>query len=288
MAITPNHCTNYSLIFELLFSKTDREQPKEMWDFEAENFAWIDFFWSAMGRSGEAGRTVEAVYEAMQNPVRFREILNGVAENIAENYDVPGIPGNRLERRALQILFNKLADKLENSERRSDGALTSEVEDGLQWYLTEPVLKQMGHDDKTETLTLSNTSFIFGHTHKPFAKSIMVDGEGTCVDCYNTGEWIVETTKPKPVHGGAITLLDEDLNIAQLRIYNEASSSDEYGVKIDKLEDAEEAANPLVEHLRSKAQLGTNPVWEKLSAAIAEEVKTKATYLAWRIRASEL
>ena len=28
----------------------DRKEPDTIWDLEAENFAWIDFFWSTMGR----------------------------------------------------------------------------------------------------------------------------------------------------------------------------------------------------------------------------------------------
>ena len=30
--------------------------PSEIWNLEAENFAWMDFFWSTLGRSGAAGR----------------------------------------------------------------------------------------------------------------------------------------------------------------------------------------------------------------------------------------
>ncbi len=33
--------------------------PTTIEGIETENFAWIDFFWSMMGRSGEAGEAVE-------------------------------------------------------------------------------------------------------------------------------------------------------------------------------------------------------------------------------------
>ena len=29
--------------------------PPEIWNLEAENFAWIDFFWSTLGRSSSRG-----------------------------------------------------------------------------------------------------------------------------------------------------------------------------------------------------------------------------------------
>ena len=34
----------------------DRRPPVHVWDIEAENFAWIDLFWSAMGRCGDSRR----------------------------------------------------------------------------------------------------------------------------------------------------------------------------------------------------------------------------------------
>ena len=37
----------------LIFPKLETRHPK-IWDLESENFAWIDFFWSTLGRSGEA------------------------------------------------------------------------------------------------------------------------------------------------------------------------------------------------------------------------------------------
>ena len=39
-----------------------RRTPEEIWEIGAENFAWIDFFWSTMGRSGRIGPEVQKVY----------------------------------------------------------------------------------------------------------------------------------------------------------------------------------------------------------------------------------
>ncbi len=39
---------------------------------------------------------------------------------------------------------------------------------------------------------------------------------------YNTGGWVVETVDPAPVHGGAAVLLNENLDVVSLRMYNEA------------------------------------------------------------------
>jgi hypothetical protein len=40
----------------------------QVWEWEAENFAWIDFFWSALGRSGGVGADVGLVYAQLRSP----------------------------------------------------------------------------------------------------------------------------------------------------------------------------------------------------------------------------
>jgi hypothetical protein len=57
----------------------DRTVPSAPWDFEAENFAWIDFLWSALGRSGDVGKDVELVYNKLQS----RKQLQGLISNLA-------------------------------------------------------------------------------------------------------------------------------------------------------------------------------------------------------------
>ena len=59
----------------LIFPKLE-DVPRKVWDLESENFAWIDFFWSTLGRSGEVGQDVEIIYEKMQSEEQFRKLLN--------------------------------------------------------------------------------------------------------------------------------------------------------------------------------------------------------------------
>ena len=53
----------------------DGQEPTQVWDMEAENFAWIDFFWSTMGRSGDLGTDIERIYEILLVP-RMRKKLS--------------------------------------------------------------------------------------------------------------------------------------------------------------------------------------------------------------------
>ena len=56
----------------------DRKPPTDIWDFEGENFAWIDFFWSTMGRSGEVGHDVELVYDKLQDEKQTQQLLANI------------------------------------------------------------------------------------------------------------------------------------------------------------------------------------------------------------------
>jgi len=57
-----------SLLKEIIFpEELGKFPPEKIDDIEAENFAWIDFFWSTLGRSGEAGEKVEIIRELLQS-----------------------------------------------------------------------------------------------------------------------------------------------------------------------------------------------------------------------------
>src|SRR5215470_10004197 len=53
----------------------NRQRPKVVWDLEAENFAWIDFFWSTMGRSGGVGRDIGLIYDKLQDPQQVDQLI---------------------------------------------------------------------------------------------------------------------------------------------------------------------------------------------------------------------
>src|SRR6266702_1250722 len=83
----------------LIFPKA--AEPELTWDFEAENFAWIDFFWSTMGRSGAVGTDVEVIYDKLQNESQLRLMISNLASGLSNK---PGRAGwkNWLEARLLR------------------------------------------------------------------------------------------------------------------------------------------------------------------------------------------
>ncbi len=80
--------TFMSILKQMIFS--GQEAPKTIDDIEAENFAWIDFFWSTMGRAGEVGQDVEAIYEKLQYIKGLEAIVKNLSESLAERFDLPG------------------------------------------------------------------------------------------------------------------------------------------------------------------------------------------------------
>ncbi len=54
-----------------------------VWAWEAENFAWIDFFWSTLGRSGAVGRDVGVIYASLQSLDALRPLNRNLARGLA-------------------------------------------------------------------------------------------------------------------------------------------------------------------------------------------------------------
>src|SRR5262249_41510481 len=74
VVFTHGHFTEsiYSMMSSLASAMfPNRVRPRTTRQWEGENFAWIDFFWSALGRSGPVGHDVERTYELMQDPQKF-------------------------------------------------------------------------------------------------------------------------------------------------------------------------------------------------------------------------
>lgn len=75
----------YSMVSGLrtvMFAGTERPQNVE--ELEAENFAWIDFFWSTLGRSGAAGEDIFLVYDKLHDSAAVKVLMNGFAAGLLE------------------------------------------------------------------------------------------------------------------------------------------------------------------------------------------------------------
>lgn len=267
----------------LIFPKLDTVR-RRIWDLEAENFAWIDFFWSTLGRSGEVGRDVEIIYEKMQNEEQFRKLLHTLAQSLAEEYDITGL-GDWIDSQVTELIINGLVDKLVKRERtQGEQPLSPDAAQGLSDYLNWPLKTQIEEECiNRERLFPREVSFIFGHTHKPFEEVRQFGAYlGDGVPVYNTGGWVVETVEPAPRHGGAVVLLNEGLDVASMRMYNEANGV--VKVRVHEVLPPGRTGSDFFNRLQHLVQPDEAP-WSGFSQTVAGEILVRAQNLKAKIEA---
>ena len=251
--------TATSLVF------ADHVVPRDVDDLEAENFAWIDFFWSAMGRQRKVGDATERIYEASSDQGSLQELTDGLAKNLAHKYNLLVPWSDWLEERTYRWLLRQALAKRAagGQERQRRGEPLSEAaEKGLRWYVDGA----LGTQARKERSPLpAGLTLVFGHTHKPFEK-VMDFEPWRGARVLNTGGWVVDTVEPRPEQGGAAVLIDEDLNAVSLRFYQEG----QYAVRVEEPAPAGAGHSVLFEHLNSIVRPGESP-WSSFGETAAAE-----------------
>jgi hypothetical protein len=215
---------------------------KEPWDLEAENFAWIDFFWSTLGRSGDVGADVGLIYDMLGDDKALALMATNAAGFAIRKVKPQFV--HRPLRWLVSLVTRRVLKRARRLERKAKAPdpempLTKDAKKGLRAYVTGPLAAQVNAeraDDHGHTPPLpTDVAFVFGHTHKPFEKVVdwgMGPGGSGTTEIYNTGGWVVDTLEEAELQGAAAVLLDEDLNIASLRLYNQAATKAEYRVRV--------------------------------------------------------
>lgn len=256
--------------------------PAEVKDIEEENFAWIDFFWSAMGRSGKVGEDVELIYEMMQSPAGMKILMKNLSAGIVDKFLSDNRLPDLLEKKGLNLALDALAGAIVSRERRhTGGPLGEKSKEGLKSYMEGPLYKQC--DYEVQGAGQLETTFVFGHTHKPYSEDKKYDNYQSDVNVFNSGGWIVESEAPEPLRGGAVIFIDEDLYAASLRIYNEKKDNEKYEVAVENTVHAGEHANLMYNDLLRLVDPSAEP-WSGLSETISREVKIRRENLRARVR----
>lgn len=145
----------------------------DVWDWESDNFAWIDFFWSSLGRSGQVGSDVDLIYDMLQDP----EAVGLVAGNwaTAASRGLPRVP-RAAAAVALKPVVRAVAAKVASSRERhrTDRVLSASGTEGLAAYLEGPTIRQLRRERPGSDA--SAVTFVFGHTHKPFTDTRSFSG----------------------------------------------------------------------------------------------------------------
>jgi len=250
---------------------------QDIWDWEADNFAWIDFFWSTLGRSGSAGEDVGLIYDMLQS----ESALTKLAGNLGAIIGCRGPAALRpVARPVASWALARLARLLKARERAvPDKLLSDAAQIGLDGYLKGPLLRQLtrekplGADD--------GIHFVFGHTHKPFEEVRQIEGYGQAISVVNTGGWVVDTEETVEIQGASVVVVDHDCNVATLRIYNQTDQRDDYAVHLAPVVD--QRNNPLHELLQTRLSFA-EPPWSTLSSDVAEAIDQRHALLPRIIR----
>lgn len=253
-----------------------RDRPMRVYELEAENFAWIDFFWSTMGRSGQVGDAVQKIYEMIGSESGREKLVGILSERITERIDPPWGTG-WMVRRIVQRGLTKAAEQ--GMERGHVAApLSPDAREGLVRYIGEPLRMQLQTELKQEQIAPALT-VVFGHTHKPFEEALTVDGYARPVSVLNTGGWVVDSIERNPLHGAALVVVDDDLNVASVRVYNETTDGAGSTVAVAAVDGENALAADLADEIDPAA-----PPWSTLSETIVAEVELRASALRARSR----
>jgi hypothetical protein len=190
--------------------------PRTMADIEAENFAWIDYFWSTLGRSADVGRDVSFIY----NMVQDRDAMLTMAANFSRPV-AARLPKWLVGRRWLaERAFRAMAAHVMDLERtRPADASAREQVRRIRRLLGGPLAAAL---DATPDAPLgAPVTFLYGHTHKPYGRSFDVDGFSRPVTVHNTGGWVVDEVLPEAGLGGSAVLLDDELRAVRLDLFRQ-------------------------------------------------------------------
>jgi len=119
---------------------------------------------------------------------------------------------------------------------------------GLRRYLSEVVRRQIA-DEVPGSGPSDEVTFVFGHTHKPFADRIMAEGFERPVKVYNTGGWVLDTALMSTVEGAGILFVDAAGNTAMLKLYGLSPDETVTPAAVVTADPGSDAGNPIRQRL---------------------------------------
>lgn len=241
--------------------------PTSVEGLEEENFAWIEFGWSLLGRSGRAGKDVENFMKVLANPNLYDDEKEEMALRIAEALDFPFIPSDFIEKEVIKVIIGRMSKKSKGERQEYEEACGTDTILNLKKYLDGPCYNQM----KEELGSIPDTfSLIWGHTHKPF-ENLLTDDQNRKIFNYNIGGWTVDELKPDRIHGASILFMNDGLDIATLNVFNNGNTD---GHVILKISDPVDPSNTAFSQVMSEKITGIpEAAKEELSDSIKGAIR---------------
>jgi len=254
----------------------DRPMPTTVAEIEAENFAWIDFVWSLFGRSGGAGEDIQRVFDMLLYPDRTRAFVVGLAQRTAPVVKMPFLPLRWMREFVLRHVFLRITRRMSTERTKFQVVCSETTVAGTEAFLFGATFRQL--QDELGSVP-ADLTFAFGHTHKPFEALLTGGDPERAVKVYNSGGWVIDAFDPDPAFGGSILLVNEDLDVACLRIFNDGEDDACYRATVRAPEEVPMApfALRIQEMIDSRRGVAHDP-WADLSAALRGEVALRRKY----------
>lgn len=251
-------------------------------ELEAQNGAWVDFLWSDLGSAGDTGRTATRLYETMRDGGASqafaqrlaRKLVGWIGSTMGTSGRAPMVQGITLDQLVLGAVDATLGQVAESQRASYAQVMAAADVADLRWYLAGPLRRQLRH----EGLAPAELAFVFGHTHKPFEDQLLVPGQAQPVSVFNTGGWVMDQPTMAPAQGASLVLLDDDLHMAALRLFNDPLNGQMAPVRALGTGSFEDADNPMLARLDA-AVARTAPAWQQFSDAAQQAIEQRAATL---------
>lgn len=255
--------------------------PDTAEQLEKENAAWIDFIWSTIGDTGPLGKETTLAYQFLlsgaQTDVFQRRLKRMLASRMLDIFPLPKT-GSAAE--AMTILAGGIVDTVVGSFAQAERfaytyALGHESQVGLEAYIDGVVANQV----RTELEHLpEETTFVFGHTHKPFEDRVATRHLPGPVGVINTGGWILDTTLLSTVEGASVVFTDADAHVAVLKLYAPPDNGDVFYAQVTCVDGEDCEGNPMFDALKA-AFAETEDDWKTVSDVAAAAYRARQTLL---------
>jgi hypothetical protein len=168
----------------------------------------------------------------LQDPSAVEALVLGVFERVPLKGRAKWLRARPLawsERAAVRAIVRRASVP----ERFHSGAALSERSRAqLHDYLAGPVLRQIrrerdpGKHPPGKAVVPGDVTFVFGHTHKPFASSLDVVGYPGSVRVVNDGGWVVDKVVSQPRSGASVVLIDTELAVRTWDVFGPGTGGD--------------------------------------------------------------
>ena len=241
--------------------------PQTIADLSYQNGAFIDFLFSMLGRSGDAGHKFDKLMSTLSSEKKLNKNIQQLADNVALELDFPYLPFHWMEKYLSKRLIANIAEKVRSERYDASELCSDETIGGLLHYFETYCLDGMKDADWDD----QPVTFIWGHTHKPFEKYFNSNTYGEML-VLNSGGYVIPF-EPMPLIGASIIFISDENEAVSLRLFNDSKNNGEmtFNISLPENQEPTRFANKIKSAIRNdKGEL--NKHWNIFKLALETEI----------------